>query len=1665
MMQKTLKKVLFSIVLVTIMIFGVMQSTIHAVTTQNISLVASRERYVNNNGVFQKKNAYVINGTDDYPIYQIGRYEGNTLKAINYYCLNAAKTLSENVSNPTTYNKGYDMVSEKSAIAGLNSNYSATVSNDAKYKAVMWILDHMYVEGGDLTIENLLANAGIVYGRSKRIEEPVIYNWKYNSEEMVWYWGFAEYMYTDPSDNTIKDVVLSKEEVEAVQQAAIWYFTNNIGGLVTPITRDLSTDSSGEEILNSFWFQYTESTTGDTTTDKKIKQMKQEQASILYNYLINGGNSATSYNPSEEGTLNLAYASTERIVEEGSNYVIGPMVATTTGTVGNLSVEVTTGANYGTTIQNPTLRNASRATISTITSGQNFYVVVPKTSVNGSVKVTVSTTSTTTKKTLWVSDSAENQAVVEVEKKTTPLKKELTATPDVRLFDLALRKKIEAVNGKKTATTIVNESGLDARRLVTPDTSTIPVTATATYNHRKDPVVVKTGNTVTYRIYIYNEGQIDGYASKIVDTLATGLVKSSEMGTTVRSHKGNTYNVTTSGNKITLELTNANPTAISAYSSELDYDYIDVLCDVEQVAETDGSTKHYLSNIAYIEEAKNKDGEVITQDRNGTESKPGNTDVTNNSKGLNVTNKNDIYHGSTNKSIFNNTSNSSDYFAGQEDDDDFETVVILPKEFDLKLIKYISEVNGNSSNRTVTVNTANLNKVVNGKKVTTADYQVSKVPVTVQTGDIIKYTFRVYNEGEVAGYAEEITEDIPEGLEYIETADTTKEQEAKTFNDGMLWEVGTRESGKVKTIKTSYLSKARSTDNLIAAYTSGEPKYKEVSVMLKVTSTDVKNIIRNEAEISKDKDDNGNDVTDRDSVPEEWKKENSDDLYENNPSYPKYKEDDEDYDNIKLARFDIALRKFISAVSKDGNFNNTSTTTRYDRAPEVETSKLNTKDSSGEIITTAEYEHSKQPVVLDIGDFVEYTIRVYNEGDLDGYAKEITDYLPEYLDFITGSEYTVNNDWIKDPNSNKITTKPTAEISNKKLTGYNGTGELDYTDVKIICQINDKAVSTKKITNIAEISKYADENGEREEDIDSTRDNLDYPTDESTYKDTEIDRGDKYIQGQEDDDDFEKVIVRGPGKYDVILIKEDETGEQLNEKATFEVNGVTKEVTGYLVIADDVEINAKNVNTPDVYTIIETIAPDEYCEFDGTIKITANKKADGMTYSLDGNLVYEVTDKDGKPMDTTDAKVYLKDGNIYVEVIDYEKKNFDLALRKFITDIAGEKVTSRIPEVSYKDGKITYTHPKDVLKVHVGDVVTYTLRVFNEGQINGYAQTITDDIPEYLEYLPENETNIEYKWVMYDKDGNVTEDVENAVKIVTDYTSKENGEDKNLLKAFNPNASISEENPNYLDVKVAFKVKDPNSNKYIIENKAQISDDADEDGNPIDDIDSIPDEWNDGEDDQDYENVSVEYFDLALLKYVTKVIVTDQGKTKTTNTGNTGSDKDIVPKVEIHKNRVKTTVVKFEYTIKITNEGDIAGYAKEITDYVPQGLKFYSADNTGWKDEGNNVISTKLLENTLLQPGESATVKVVLRWINGSSNLGVKINTAEISEDYNEKEIPDKDSTPDNKKPGEDDIDDAPVLVSMKTGLAENPMLYIGGGLAVLIILGTGIVLIKKFVL
>ena len=1516
------KKIKLSLIIavIALVIFSVSYIITYANNTKTI--------YVNLTKLDSNNEGYAINnpnnaGTGNY-IWNIKTYsnkEGSeSAKQRNLYCVRANYGDSWNNGKDKEktiieYNLSYDIQTERESLLNKigssdkegNKIVEKLLDPSKNYRELLWIFDNLYIEN-ETDKDEFLSRIGIL-----KDDE---YNEYYNKETLDTY----EYVLTDA-------------DIKAVQRAAIWYFTNF--------------KLYNEEKFNledkTNWLYYT--TDGESYTELSLLgrgsstsgEDRSKQAVMLYKYLITQATDhASEYTPENNYKLSSpASVKTDGLIQQtegkyklqtnrvGSNYIIGPItISKNNDSLYSIELKVTNQKGENVNYQ---FTNASGETLGNVQikdlvgKEEGFYLSIPR-NILEQLNIEISITSDERVKTLWeqgteTGDKIEinsEQPIIEVESKPVTVTTTFTSKPEE--FDLALRKYITHVNNVEVPNSRV------------PDilTDSLQTGTTATYRHRKDPVLVQENDIVTYTIAIYNEGNKAGYASEIVDQLPTGLISSTDNpGEVVSKDKNgtdkNTYKLeyNTTANTITFKITNT-PKDLEAYEKEkgLDYETITIKCKVVQ--EPDAKQQKILTNVAWISKAHDSVTERdILNKGEDRDSEPQTSPSVNR-------NNMETYKGKeTNQ---NELGDSNYFYEGEQDDDDFEKLVLMPEEkiFDLALFKHIAAISKDQKIEPGEYVTDNKNidgtylrapvveKIENGKVIYKED---SKEALIVEPGDYVLYTIRVYNEGEINGYASKIKDTLPIGLEFV--------VENEEYNG--IWNLeGLDEDGR-QVVSTTWFAKGQGaelnsvqgepnyTANLLKALNpDGEisdenPDYLDAQVLCRVVEKATSDrVLVNYAQISDDSDENGEPVDDVDSTPDEWIDG----------------DDDQDIERVVLQYFDLSLRKFITSVNGEELKNEDGT---YMREPVVDVSPLvNGTD------TTATYTHPKTPVSLRIGDKVVYTIRVYNEGTLNGYASEVKDYLPPYLTFATDSQINEEYGWEVSEDGRVVTTD---YLSTKELTAFNGV-ELDYEDLKIECIISDKAIAKENITNIAEISEYTYNDHVVENDIDSESDNMKednyLPEDEDLpdYKDDEMDK--PYIPGNEDDDDFEKVYVQ----------------------------------------------------------------------------------------------------------------------------------EFDLSLRKFITEVQENEVTTRVPQVDtdpLQEGTTAkYEHPKDPLLVHVGDTVIYTIRIYNEGEIDGYAKEITDDIPEYLEYLPEHDTNVEYMWKMYDENDEETDEVEKAVKVKTEYLSKENGEE-NLIKAYDG------ETLDYKDIKIAFKVKDPNSNEIIITNQAQISEDTDEEGKDVEDRDSTPNEWNEGEDDQDVEHVKVEYFDLALLKYVTKVILIENGKQTVTETGYNGlEDPEPEVKVELHRKKLNEVVVKFGFGIKITNEGDIPGYATEIKDHVPEGLRFVAEDNPDWTDEGNNIITTRKLEGTLLQPGESAVVEVILTWINGNNNLGLKTNIAEISEDKNEYGIPDRDSTPDNFVDEEDDQDHAKVLLAVETG---RPQTYFTLTLGLLTIVLVGVVLIKKFVI
>ena len=1535
-------------------------------------------------------------------VWKIVTYSGS---AINYdrtlYCLKAEQGFytSEPGVFKETYNLSYDFMNKNSmSPLPVPSQY---------YNQIVWILNHSYIPSASTASTDkatLLQNAGI----------------SGNSE-------------------------LSDDDIDVVQQLALWYFTNYDD---STYHKDFENQASFQTVLQST------KTSGGTSAYQAIEDINKtryDQMDKLFVYLVENAKKATASSNSTSSPI--AMGNTTPTVEvSGSNYIVGPFkIDKNNDTPYTINFSITDQSGKSLAGKYTLLDSNKSQTSQTLAQlvGSNFYLRIPISTVNSenitSLRFSMNGNYTITTATYWTkSGDSTVQPIVELSRtpKAFSGNKEVTF-PKEGSYNLKLIKveqgnttnklqgatfRITSPNGTVTETTSSNgEINVGPITINTPGTDTITIEETqAPDGYEKvitAPINVQVTKTLSSNTYTMSNAVITNTqtgssisvsGSTITVTVENKLIPKDseynlklvkvEQGNTSKKLQGAEFRINSPTGEVT-QTTNA--------SGEINIGQIAVTATgtdtitIEETKAPDGYEKiitapitvqvtkvfennTYKMSTAQITNAQTGasltlSGNTITvtvenklipktseynlklvKVEEGTSNKLEGAEFKINSPNGEVT-KTTNASGEINIGPIAVTATGTDTITIEETKAPagYEKIITAPitvqvtkvfenntykmsdavitnaqtgasislsgstitvtvenkaKYFDLALRKYITQVNGENvaNTRVPVIDTTSLTTG------TTASYKHRKDPVAVTTGDKVIYNLTIYNEGQKAGRATKIEDQLPTGLVFNRVVSGNFELDSYSETDNLL-----------------KLKRTSNTDNL-DAYNGTTLDSETIQIECTVTAvpTNKEQILTNVAWISEEYDAESNvtitneENADRDSVPgthPDVNKDNMEDYTGNNNQedladedyYYKGQEDDDDFEKLKLVYFDLSLRKFITGRND---------TTLTNREPQVDVTHL--ADGSE---TTAIYNHPKDPIEMQRGDIIIYTIRVYNEGSKDGYANEITDYLPEELEFLPDHEINQEYEWQVSSDGRIVTTdylSKAKETSSRQnlLHAFNGT-TLDYKDVQIACRIKDTAEVGKILTNLAEITESKDSDGNDVVDRDSETDNVEVPTDEDlpNYKDDEIDKD--YVPGQEDDDDFAKVKV-----------------------------------------------------------------------------------------------------------------VY-----------------FDLALRKFITAVDDQEITNRIPQLSIgEDGNIHYDHTKDPVEVENGNIVTYTLRIFNEGMMAGYASKVKDDVPDGLEFLPDNEINKEYRWVL-SEDGKTIE---------TDYLSKEQEqtEGANLIKAFDPELGITDTNPDYRDLKIAFKVTEPNTSDRILVNTAEISDDRDENNDPVDDIDSTPDnnnEWNE-EDDLDKEFVKVKYFDLALKKWVSRAIVTNQdGSQNIIETGHTGDEDPEPPaKVDLGRQDINKVTVKFEFQIKITNEGEIAGYATEVTDYIPEGLKFIQEDNPLWYPReplnGRERVGTTQLADTLLQPGESATISILLTWINDPNNMGLKTNIAEISQDDNDSDTPDIDSTPDNFKDGEDDIDDAPVMLTVALG---DTQIYIGLGFVVVAMLTGGIWAIKRYVL
>lgn len=175
--------------------------------------------------------------------------------------------------------------------------------------------------------------------------------------------------------------------------------------------------------------------------------------------------------------------------------------------------------------------------------------------------------------------------------------------------------------------------------------------------------------------------------------------------------------------------------------------------------------------------------------------------------------------------------------------------------------------------------------------------------------------------------------------------------------------------------------------------------------------------------------------------------------------------------------------------------------------------------------------------------------------------------------------------------------------------------------------------------------------------------------------------------------------------------------------------------------------------------------------------------------------------------------------------------------------------------------------------------------------------------------------------------------------------------------------------------------------------------------------------------------VYADTFDLSLEKSISKITV--QNKAGTTNST---YDNETLAKMDIAAKHLSSSTVYIEYNFKVSNVGEIAGYAKKLVDYIPDGMTFSSTLNPEWYTGTDGNLYTTALAETELKPGETKEIKLVLTKKMTEDNTGLVNNQAEIYEDYNIYGVSDTNSTPANKAQGENDLGVADAILTVKTG-------------------------------
>jgi len=600
------------------------------------------------------------------------------------------------------------------------------------------------------------------------------------------------------------------------------------------------------------------------------------------------------------------------------------------------------------------------------------------------------------------------------------------------------------------------------------------------------------------------------------------------------------------------------------------------------------------------------------------------------------------------------------------------------------------------------------------------------------------------------------------------------------------------------------------------------------------------------------------------------------------------------------------------------------------------------------------------------GDVVQFSIAVYNQGDIDAVNVEITDYIPEGMTLANDPR---NSAWT-DNGSTATTIIPS-------LVAGSATGlsiwlmiDPDYTGSSII--------------NYAEISE---DNGD---DIDSNPDNV-LGNDSGGVPNSPTDNTIQGVKGGLDEDDHDPAIIQicdKPGEnYDLALIKGISTdlpgpycpGDEIMLSIAVynqgDIDAYNIEVTDYLPAGTTLSVNDDNgwmVNGNVATNIVSFIPAGGAVGL--SIVLTIDPDFSGSTL-----LNYaEISADDGDDVDSTPDSDNTNDPGAIPNGM-YPDSNDPTGTDSTVSGQNGDEDDHDVVEIDlcsppmgdYDLALIKAISSSRPDTYCPGDEVRYNLAIYNQGGSDACFIEITDNIPEGM--------------TLSDNPGNAGWTVNGSIATTT------------INECIPPGGIYPNDAANPLSIWLTI---DPDFTGSTIINYAEISDDDGDDidstadSDPNNDMGGVPNSPTDNvinnekgdEDDHDSHLINIcdapstGNYDLALFK-------------------------DISPNFTNANNDIYCPGEDVMFSIAVYNQGDIDAYNIEITDYIPEGFTLSDNDTYGWVQNGSTATNVI----TFLAAGDRTGLSILLT-IDPDHPGGAVVNYAEISGDDGD----DIDSTPDS---------------------------------------------------